>query len=368
MLIDNNEISLSKIDYRKEGVYWNNICFGKSKKNANRDIESFIKFIKSNSLSEFPLNFKEILYINSVEQFDRIFIDNLFEFSEKIIKKNINILKNNISSINYFLEPSLRTQLSFERAYHYISINYSNFPSVGNNAFYEKESIYIRNESEKDILQTLSTLFDIIISRHPSKYFPLFSLWVSEQINKNIFFINAGSGEFEHPTQSLVDLFTIYKELGNIDNKKICFFGDCKNVRSVRSLSKLMSVTNNPTLYFITPNNGKPNDDIISYLSGKGINNIYISNYKNTKKILKKIDVLYLTRYAGKNYSLSKNIAKFLKKDAIILHPLPKDGEISSKLEYEKNSQLKHLNQVKNSIYIRSAILISMLQLGYYYE
>jgi aspartate carbamoyltransferase catalytic subunit len=216
----------------------------------------------------------------------------------------------------------------------------------------------MKGETEMDSVKTFSEYVDLIIMRHSSTNF-IYD--ISSEIGKEKVIINAGSGTDQHPTQALLDFYTIYKY--GLHNKKIAFVGDLKRGRTVRSLALLLSNVKDIKLYFVAPKAFQISDDIVKDLK---VDYEMVENYE---EILPKMDIIYMTRlqdeYGGieevfdrKRYSIDKNNLKLLKKNAIIMHPLPRREEID--VEVDKDNRAKYWEQVNNGMWVRVALILKL--------
>ena len=238
-----------------------------------------------------------------------------------------------------------------------------------------------KGESLEDSIKTLNCYGDVIVLRHPEK-------GSSERASKvsSIPIINAGDGNGEHPTQALLDIFTIYDELRkrNIhlydDNRPeitITLIGDLKNSRTIHSLVKILSCFKKINIIYLPHNNLNIPIDIYNLVESVGIKQEEINIQQNEQikyiEYLMKTDVLYMTRIQKERF-LDNNIdidnlnqpfqittsnIHFLKETAIIMHPLPRLQEITSLVDH--NDKCVYFNQVKNGVYVRMAILYEIL-------
>ena len=269
--------------------------------------------------------------------------------------------------ISYFCEPSTRTCASFQTAM--IKLGGSVISLQGENTSNKK------GESLEDSIKTLNYYGDVIILRHPEK-------GSSERAAKvaSIPIINAGDGNGEHPTQALLDIFTIYDELRkrNIhlydDNRSeinITFMGDLKNSRTVHSLVKLLTCFKKINITYLPDNNLNIPRDIYDNVKLKQ-EEINISHQEQIKYIeyLMKTDILYMTRIQkerfdsnidelNQQFQITSSNIHFLKKTAIIMHPLPRLQEITPLVDH--NDRCVYFKQVENGVYVRMAILYEIL-------
>jgi len=254
-------------------------------------------------------------------------------------------------AILYFKQPSTRTFLSFENACHILGISTSEIRDTST-------SSEIKGESELDAIKTFSQYVDLIIMRHPSSEF---IYEISDNLPDDMRIINAGSGSDQHPTQALLDFYTIWKY--ELENKKIAFVGDLLRGRTVRSLSLLLNLIPSIKLYFVSPKSFQIKDDILEQL------NIDYELTDDFEKVLPEMNVVYMVRlqdeYGGINevidtnkYSINTNNINKMKDDAIILHPLPRRNEIA--IEIDKDKRAKYWQQCQNGMWMRVALIMNM--------
>lgn len=304
-------------------------------------------------LSVFDLKFPDIIHLL-----------NRAEAMKQIVNARgcTNILKNKIMA-SIFYEPSTRTCCSFQSAM--IRMGGSVI-----NVNVDQSSVQ-KGESVEDTIQTMSCYSDVIVMRHPQKHA------VSEAAKvatKPI--INAGDGIGEHPTQALLDLYTIQSELGRIgsSNSKngkmtITLLGDLKNSRTIHSLVKLLVHFPGIVFIYISPDGLYMPGDIVQYLQSLGI-----KQHENIvlEEAIKTTDVLYVTRIQKErfatlesyekvvdSYCVNAEIMKSAKKDMIVMHPLPRLNEISTDIDNDPRSA--YFRQMENGVYMRMAILEKIL-------
>ncbi len=254
----------------------------------------------------------------------------------------------------YFNQPSTRTFLSFQNACYILGIKCSEIRDV-------RTSSFAKGESELDSVKTFSQMVDLIIMRHTDEKFIKV---ISKELSDDIRIINGGSGTDQHPTQALLDFYTIYKY--GLDNKKIGFVGDLYRGRTVRSLALLLNKVGNLKLYFIAPKPFQIKADILNEL------NVDYEMTEDFNGIISELDVVYMTRlqkeYGGIDFDLDRSIYSInsnnldrLKDNAIIMHPLPRLDEISEAVD--KSSKAKYWEQVNNGMWIRVALIASMFNI-----
>ena len=255
-----------------------------------------------------------------------------------------------------FYEPSTRTRLSFEAAMLNLGGSVLGFASADSSSASKGESI-------SDTIRVISCYADICAMRHPKEGAAL----VASQKSR-IPVINAGDGGHQHPTQTLLDLYTIKKELGQIDNLKIALVGDLKFGRTVHSLSNALGLYDNVELYFVAPKELRMPQEVLHDLNKK---NIPYTEVDSIEEIIDKVDVLYVTRIQKERFG---DLDEYLKikgayivnkkmlegKDVIVMHPLPRIDEIATDLDNTKHN--KYFNQAFNAVPVRMAILKTLIK------
>lgn len=296
-------------------------------------------------------------HVLSAHQFDRNQLDHLFRMADIMeytaANGGSNVLNGKIMAALFF-EPSTRTRLSFESAMQRLG---GTVISTENAAQF---SSAIKGETLEDSIRVISSYADVIVLRHNEVGAATRAAKVSD-----VPVINAGDGAGEHPTQSLLDLFTIQKELGKIDGLHIAMVGDLTYGRTVHSLSYMLSRYQNVTIYFVAPDNCPIPQKVKDYLDEQGVTYFEESDLQ---QVAEKVDVLYMTRIqkerfpsgeeylkaAGK-YVIDQNVLNLMKQNAIIMHPLPRAGEILP--EVDADPRAAYFRQAKNGVYIRMALL-----------
>ena len=256
-----------------------------------------------------------------------------------------------------FFEPSTRTRLSFETAANRLGARVIGFSDP-------KATSSSKGETLKDTIKMVSNYADIIVMRH---YLEGAARYASEVSDAPI--VNAGDGANQHPSQTMLDLYSIYKTQGTLENLSICLVGDLKYGRTVHSL--LMAMRHfNPTFYFIAPDELKMPEEYKLYCKKHNIR--YFETTEFSEEIINKSDILYMTRVQRERftdlmeYERVKNVyilkAKMLehtKPNLKILHPLPRVNEIA--YDVDDTPQAYYFQQAKNGLYAREAILCDVL-------
>lgn len=298
--------------------------------------------------------------ILSVNQFDRESLTYIFgvahEMSEMVRRVGtFDLLKGKILA-NLFYEPSTRTSSSFTAAMErlggsVIPINEVRYSSVS------------KGESLPDTVRTLEAYADVIVLRHPE----VGSAAVAAAAARKPI-INAGDGVGEHPTQALLDTFTIQEELGNLDGLTVSMVGDLANGRTVHSLARLLSLYN-VKINYVAPDQLRMPREIIDELNEKGI---LQSEFSSVESVIAESDVLYVTRIQRErfadpeqyealkgSYIINAELMKKAKEQMIVMHPLPRVGEIS--MDMDDDPRAAYFRQVEYGLYVRMALLAMVL-------
>jgi aspartate carbamoyltransferase catalytic subunit len=295
--------------------------------------------------------------ITSIEDFTRQEIDYILKIAktmEPIAAKGSDLLKGKILA-NAFFEPSTRTRLSFEAAMLKLGGNTIGFSDAENTSVKKGENL-------ADTVRTIENYADIIALRHPLEG----AAKLAAEFSK-VPIVNAGSGAEEHPTQALVDLYTILKEKHRIDDLKIAVIGDLRYGRTVHSLAYALSLYN-VELTLVSPESLRMRREVLRSIQNK----IPVSETQNLEKAIPQTDVLYVTRIQKERFPDQAEYAKVkgtyridlktlvnAKKDLIILHPLPRVDEIAP--EVDATPQARYFQQVWNGVVIRMALLALLL-------
>ncbi len=298
--------------------------------------------------------------IISVRQFDREKLDYIFGLAEEMQHMvqqigSADLLRGRVLA-NLFYEPSTRTSSSFMAAMQrlggsVIPINEVRYSSV------------TKGESLPDTVRTLECYADIIVLRHPEAGSAQIA---ADYASKPV--INAGDGTGEHPTQALLDLFTIQRELGKIDGLTVAMVGDLKYGRTVHSLTRLLSMFD-VRLSLVSPEILRMPTEIIHEAEEKGIS---IAEYDDVAEVVREADVLYVTRVQRERfedealyesvkdcYVITSELLSQAKERMTVMHPLPRVSEIS--YEVDKDPRAAYFRQMENGMYIRMALLAAIL-------
>lgn len=322
---------------------------------------------RANSKESFRTILPNNLYqksIISTDQFDRDTLRLIFERADEM--KNLvksgqtsNILKGKIIA-SIFYEPSTRTRCSFESAIKRLGGDIIEINS-------DKSSVK-KGETLEDFVKSMECYADAIILRSPIKGSCKLA---SEILRKPIF--NAGDGAGEHPTQAILDMYTIREEVGTTGGICVGLIGDLKNSRTIHSLVKLLSLRNNVRLKYVSPKGLEMPEYLVKYINSKGLEQ---SKHKSVEDIIDSIDVLYVTRiqrerFQGKmcsdqefntmeqTYNVNTRLLAKAKDNLRIMHPLPRVSEIAK--DVDSDPRAAYFRQMEYGLYVRMAILSLVL-------
>ena len=298
--------------------------------------------------------------IISIKDFEREDIEYILDEASRLetIAKSKAIsteLKGKILGLMFF-EPSTRTKMSFETAMKRLNGQCIGFENSGSSSVSKGESI-------ADTAKMFEGYCDALVIRHELEGV---SKFISDIVDIPV--INAGDGAGQHPTQTLLDLYTIKNEIGSIDNLKIALIGDLKFGRTVHSLSNALTLFNNVKIYLVSPKELKMPQEILIDLNKTKVE---YEEVDNIECIIDDVDVLYVTRiqkerFADINdyekikgaYIINKKMLEG--KDAIVMHPLPRIDEIDTDVDDTKYN--KYFTQAANAVPVRMAILKTLIQ------
>jgi aspartate carbamoyltransferase catalytic subunit len=284
----------------------------------------------------------------------------LFEKARHLRTRSTPVLTGKIL-VSLFYEPSTRTRLSFESAMSRLGGTCIGTDNAG------EFSSAVKGETLEDTIRVASNYGDVIVLRHPKDDASDRAAEVS-----GVPIINAGAGKGQHPTQALLDLFTIEERFHKIDGLTIALVGDLANGRTIRSLAYLLGKYDDITIRFVSPPRLEVSNDILAYLDRHRVRH---SCHDSLDEILDPvIDVCYLTRVQKERisglsgleaarlaglYRMTPKLASRMRRDACIMHPLPRNDEIPR--EIDALPQALYFEQAKNGVLIRMALLASML-------
>lgn len=306
------------------------------------------------------------------QQFPRKLMEKLFEIATRIrgiakSKEGLDWLQTLLShkrSMLYFVQPSTRTFVSFQSACHILGMKVSEIRSTST-------SSELKGESAEDTIRTFSSYADLIIMRHFQEGMVEKSAWLLNSTPRPVRVINGGSGKDQHPTQALLDMYTLhfsFSKFGGIDNKTIMMVGDLKRGRTVRSLSYLLKNYKGVKIIYVSPEYLRIEDDIKKFLKKYRISFVESDDLVGN---LKAADAVYMTRIQDEhdinnetkdmdfsNFHLRKEHLRLMKKNSIIMHPLPRRLEID--VEIDKDPRAMYWREERNGMWIRTALIAYM--------
>jgi len=304
----------------------------------------------------------DLYHVIEAQQFDLPTISRLIETTqemEKVVAGGGTSRFRGRIMATLFYEPSTRTRFSFEAAMHRLG---GSVVSTENAAEF---SSVAKGETLEDTVRILNGYADVLVIRH----YEVGSAKRAASVSR-IPVINAGDGAGQHPTQALLDLYTIHKEIGAIDGLRIAMVGDLAQGRTVRSLAYLLSKYRDVRVYFVAPPLLKMKDDILDHLREK---DVWYTEETDLDKVLAEVNVVYQTRIQKERfgdriadyeqcrgvYLITPESLRRMKPDAIVMHPLPRLDEIAK--EVDSDPRAAYFRQAQNGLCVRMALLTLVL-------
>ena len=310
-------------------------------------------------------------HILSIDQFDRSDIEKLFSVADKLepfaSKEKITRVLEGAILGNMFFEPSTRTRISFGASFNLLGGNVREITEVGSSSLAKGESL-------ADTAQVLSGYSDIIVLRHPEN-----GSVQKFADSSRVPVINAGDGSNEHPSQALLDLYTIEKELSlnkkNLDNLRIALVGDLKYGRAVHSLCKILSKFSNVNMNLVSPGELRLPENLLNELNEAGVS---VIQTENLEEGISEVDIIYVTRVQEERFKNKEDANKYrgllslnqsiytanCEPNTVIMHPLPRDSRSdANELDRDlyENPNLAIFRQADNGVVIRMAIFALVL-------
>lgn len=297
-------------------------------------------------------------HIISIPELERNELELIVETAGKLKSEpNPNLLKNKVVA-SCFFEPSTRTRLSFETAIQRLGGTVIGFDNGGNTSLAKK------GETLADSVQVISSYVDAFVMRHPQEG----AARLASEFSNSVPVVNGGDGANQHPTQTLLDLFSIYETQGRLDNLNIALVGDLKYGRTVHSLTQALAKFNNNRFFFIAPDALAMPEYICEELDDTGIP---YSVHKEMDEVIPELDILYMTRVQKERFDESEYAhikSAFIlsapqlveaRENMKILHPLPRVDEITT--DVDKTKHAYYFQQAENGVYAREALLALIL-------
>ena len=310
------------------------------------------------------------------QQFDRTMLDRLGELAtciRRIAKSKsgmhfLNDLLFHKRAMLYFSQPSSRTFLSFYAASEIVGLKSAEVRDTST-------SSEMKGESLEDTIRTFSSYFDLLIMRTPQQGLADRMAWLLSHTERPVPIINAGSGKDQHPTQALLDIYTLqrsFERSGGIDGKKVMFVGDLARGRTVRSLSCLLTNYRDVKQYFVTDPSLQITRDVLGRLDEGGVEYEVSDDFEG---LIPEVDAIYMTRIQDEwdstpGESGTIDISKYaftpehlgrLRRGAVLMHPLPRRQEIA--VEVDRDPRAVYWRQVRNGMWIRVALITTTFAL-----
>jgi len=294
----------------------------------------------------------------SARDFSREDLYELFEmakYMEKFAKSRVDFLRGKVMATAFF-EPSTRTRLSFEVAMKRLGGDVIGFGSA------EGTSVE-KGETLADTIRMLDAYADVIVIRHKYEGAAKLAAEVAESP-----VVNGGDGAYNHPTQAMLDVYTIWREFGHVDGLNVGLMGDLRNARTINSLVETLA-NFNVRLYFISPEFLRPRAETVDYARDKGVK---MSFHTNVEEVVHELDVLYVVRIQKErfldpleyervkgSYRVTLELLKNAKRGLIVLHPLPRVDEIDHRIDSTPHA--KYFIQAALGVPLRMALIYLIL-------
>jgi len=296
---------------------------------------------------------KSLISIHDITKQDYI---KVLDMAEKFEKNQRQKILDDFVIATLFFEPSTRTRLSFESAASYLGAKVIGFTDAATSSVKKGESL-------KDTILTVSNYSDLIVMRHPKEGSARYASEVSP-----VPIVNAGDGANQHPTQCLLDLYSIRKTQKKLDNLNIAFVGDLKYGRTVHSL--VQALTNfKTTFHLVSPIELKLPSSVKQYIKDAKLD---YYQYTEMDEVISQVDVLYMTRIQQERFSdpleyervknvyiLRNKMLEGAKRNLRVMHPLPRVNEITT--DVDENKMAYYFQQAKNGVFVRQALLSIIL-------
>ena len=315
-----------------------------------------------------------LFHVLDSRQFDRPLLDDLCALATRLRRhaksrlgaRSLQTLLPHKRAMLYFTQPSTRTFLSFDNACHLLGIRTSEIrdPSI---------SSEVKGESFEDSIRTFSSYVDLIIMRTRGAGTAAQSAALMDRIERPVPIVNAGSGKDHHPTQALLDIYTLersFEDRGGIDGKTIGLMGDLRRGRTARSLAYLMKNYRDVRVVFIAPDDFAMEDDIRRHLHDHGVP---FEETDDLARVIGGLDAVYVTRlqtehdvgeeskgFEHARFRIGPEHLPALKPDAVIMHPLPRGPELGPAVDGDPRAM--YWRQERNGMWMRVALLVKIFE------
>ena len=304
-----------------------------------------------------------LFHVIEAQQFDRELLAEIFAVTkqmEEVVSRYGSSILNRRIMATLFYEPSTRTRLSFESAMRRLGGEVITTESA------QEFSSAAKGETLEDTIRIVEGYADVIVLRH----FEGGSARRAANV-ASVPILNAGDGPGQHPTQALLDMYTIQKEIGRLDGISVAMVGDLANGRTVRSLAYLLAKYDDVKVYFVAPDVVRMKADIKDYLTR---HSIWFAEEDDLLTVAKKVDVIYQTRIqrerfgdrvedyekARGQYIVDAEVMAALPETSVVMHPLPRVDEIAQ--DVDSDPRAAYFRQAHNGLYIRMALLRMVLE------
>ena len=306
------------------------------------------------------------------QQFDRDRLDRLGELATRIrqiakSREGNRFLKGLLfdkRAMLYFTQPSSRTFLSFSAACQILGLETEEVRDTAT-------SSELKGETQEDSVRTFSSYFDLIVMRTKLGGLAEKTAWMLSNAERSIPIINAGSGADQHPTQALLDIYTLqrsFEKHGGIDGKHIVFVGDMARGRTVRSLACLLTCYSDVKQTFVAPESLQVGDDIKEMLRDKGV---AFAETDSLDAVVADADAVYMTRiqdewddesrsYDLSNFCFGTSQLEKMKEHAVVMHPLPRREELSTEVDHDPRAV--YWRQMRNGMWVRAALIATIFK------
>ncbi len=283
-------------------------------------------------------------------------------------------------ALNFFVQPSSRTFMSFNTAQAWLGMNRMSVRDLAISSMSKGESLV-------DSVRTFISYVDCVVMRHADDQAAATAMWTSLKAHRRITLpdgrqvpipiINAGSGTKQHPTQALLDVYTLQRSLGTIDNKTLLLVGDLKRGRTVRSLCLLMQNYRNVQVLLAAPPEYQMEDDVIAHLDANGV---FWRKIDSIDAGIEDADAVYMTRIqdewdpsadgevghvkARPDFVFRVGHLARMKPESALLHPLPKRDEIEPAVDFMQDRRVVYWRQERNGMWMRVAVLAELFGVG----
>lgn len=309
------------------------------------------------------------------QQFNRSDLDQLFAITQRLqtlaqSKPGLDFLASLLldkRAMLFFVQPSTRTFLSFQNACHLLGMKSSEI----RNSFTSSE---VKGESQEDTVRMFASYVDLIIVRHFEEGFAEKAAWVlNTESDQSVPIINGGSGKDQHPTQALLDVYTLqqaFQNAGGINGKRIALVGDLKRGRTVRSLCHLLALYPGVEIAMVAPKEFAMQQDVLLSLHQQGVR---YTTHDKLDDVISSVDAIYCTRLqdeydaAGesaaidyKNFYLRDDHIPRLSSHTVVMHPFPRRAEITT--AFDRDPRALYWQQARNGMWVRAALILYLFQ------